>query len=410
MVKNIISAFFSRSLVALSNFALLLLLTNYLGSDLVGQVSLLVLNIAIIQTVNEIYTGSSLVYFIPKHSISNIYKQGFLFSLVCSITINLGFVFFNKVQVEFLPHLLFLSLIITLNSFNSVLLLGKEKIKTYNFLVLMQPLLMVTIVAFHVLILNSKSISSYILALYLSYGLVFILSSILIIRLSNADEFTQAVSLKKVLKNGIINQLGNLAHTLSNRFNYYLLGSMALVGVYSSSTSLIEGIWIISGSVSPIILSYVANQKDTGRNTKLTLLLAKLCFILGFVGVLILLVLPANFFTFLLGKDFEQTKRVMLFLSPGILCLSFSSILSHYFSGLGLQKILLTANISGLVITLCFAWPLINVYGIFGACYAASLAYFVQALVLTTVFVKQNQLSLKELLSLRVNLSELSNK
>jgi O-antigen/teichoic acid export membrane protein len=404
LVKNIISAFFSRSFVALSNFALLLLLTHYLGSGVVGQLSILVLNLAIIQTVSEIYTGSSLVYFIPSHSISKLYKQGFLFSLLCSITLNLGFIIFNNVQNEFWPHLFLLSLILTLNSFKNVILLGRQKIKAYNLLVLMQPLLMLLLVGFEILLINEKSITGYILALYLSYGLVLMVSSILVMRVIKADEAIQVISIKKVIKNGIINQLGNLAHTLSNRFNYYLLGSMALVGVYASSTSLIEGVWVISGSISPLLLSYVANQKDSERNAQLTLLLAKLCLILGFSCILILIVLPVSFFTYLLGNDFVQTKTVMIFLSPGILCLSFSSILSHYFSGLGLQKIQLLANASGLLITLCLAWPLISLYGLFGACYAASMAYFVQALVLTAIFVKQNKISLRELLSLKLKL------
>lgn len=194
-----------------------------------------------------------------------------------------------------------------------------------------------------------------------------------------------------------MNELGNLAHTLSNRLNYFLLGSASLVGIYASSTSLIEGIWIISGSVSPVILSYVANRQNASGNAGIALTLAKICFLLGVVAVGVVFLLPASLFTYILGNDFAQAKEVMLLLSPGILCLTFSSILSHYFSGLGLQKIQLGANVTGLLVTVCMAWPLIRWFGLHGACYAASLAYFVQALVLTVVFLRRNNMRLSDL-------------
>lgn len=388
--------------MAFANFAILLLSARLLGSDIVGQVSLLILNIAIIQTINEIYTGSAVVYFIPKSAVSSIYKQGFLFALVCTLILNIGFILLQKQGSVLWPHLLCLSFMITLNAFHNVLLLAKEKIKQYNLLVMLQPILMLTLLSLQLLMSENRHLQVYIVALYGSYGITLFLSTYYLRRVLTNNTGQPAVSMAAVIKNGFMNQLGNLAHTLSNRLNYYLLGSAALVGVYASSTSLIESVLIISGSISPIVLSHVANQKDSANNAALSLTLAKICFVAGLLCVVLLVLMPSAFFTFVLGKDFEQTKQVMLFLSPGVVCLSFSSILSHYFSGLGLQKIQLSANVSGLVITLFTAWPFIHLFGLVGACYAASLAYFTQALVLTLVFMKQNNVSLAQLLSPKI--------
>jgi hypothetical protein len=118
--------------VALSNFALLLLSARYLGSEIWGQVCILILNIAIIQTVNEIYTGSAIVYFVPKNSIAQIYRHGFLFALASSLALNLLFWLLNKVDTTMFFHLLGLSFTITLNAFHNVLLLAREKIKHYK--------------------------------------------------------------------------------------------------------------------------------------------------------------------------------------------------------------------------------------------------------------------------------------
>lgn len=395
MLKNIITAFFSRGAVALSNFALLLLTAHYLGSEVVGQVSLLILNIAIVQTINETYTGTALVYFVPGSAMMQIYRQGALFVLLVTVLFCAGFALFGAGQVNLIVHLFFLSILYTFNAFHNALLLAREKIRAYNILVFLQPFLMLVTLLFQVVVFRHRSFDAYILALYLASGTTLLLSALFLFPLFTGGG--SPVNFWHVLRNGVMNQLGNLAHTLSNRLNYYLLGSAALVGVYASSTSLIEAIWIISGSVSPIVLSHVANRKEDAGNARLTLLLARLCFLLGIICVLILFFVPSGLFVFLLGQDFTQVKTVMLYLSPGVVCLSFSSILSHYFSGLGQQKTLLLANVCGLLVTVSTAWVLIARFGLIGACYSASLAYFVQALILTLVFLKQNKIGLKEI-------------
>lgn len=216
--------------------------------------------------------------------------------------------------------------------------------------------------------------------------------------------------MQAILKNGLVNQLGNLAHTLSNRYNYYLIAGAALVGVYASATSLIESVWILSGSISPIILTHIANQKDESNNSSVTFLLSKISFLLSTCCVILVLFLPESFFNALLGKDFTGTKNIMLWLSPGVLAISFSSILSHYFSGLGKQKILLLANSCGLLMTLSTSYYFIHRYGLVGACYAASLAYISQALVLTIVFMKENNFKVSDLLRFKLEIGLLNRK
>ena len=185
---------------------------------------------------------------------------------------------------------------------------------------------------------------------------------------------------------------------LSNRYNFYLLGNTILVGIYSSATSLIESVWIISGSVSPIILTYIANEKDPSNNARLTMLLAKICFVLSLFCVVVLYFIPRNFFVFLLGEDFIHVKTVMLYLSPGILLISFATIISHYFAGLGKQKILLTANGFGLLTTISISHYLISKDQLLGACFAASLSYLVSTVVLVFFFIRENRFSVMDLL------------
>lgn len=385
--------------------AILLVQSRHLGSSEVGQVSLLVLNLAIIQTISDIYTGPALVYFIPKYSLKSIYKTGLVWTIACIFCVNVIFYLFNIGIKEFWIHVVVLSFISTVQAFNNVVLLAKEKIRVYNFLVFFQPLLVLFFLCLNVFVLRIQNVNAYIIAAYGSWIISVIVSSFFVIRCLNEQEDTkEPVPTKRILRNGFANQLGNLAHILSNRYNYYMLASAMLVGVYASGTALIESVWILSGSISPIVLSHIANQRDVNNNIRVTFLLSKICFLLSLACVLLVLLLPESFFTSLLGKDFSGTKQVMLYLSPGVLCLSFSSIISHYFSGLGRQRILLLANGSGLLVTLCLSYYLVSRFGLPGACYTASLSYITQAVVLTVVFMKQSGIGLLELFDLKKEL------
>ena len=147
MLKKIITTVFTKGFVALINLVILLVSSRQLGGDIRGQVSLLILNIAIIQAINEVYTGYALVYFVPKFSLKKIYKNGILFSLICSVFSCLFFYsisYFTKKQwaIEIknqLFHITFLSFIIIIHSFHGVIILAKENIKLYNFLNFFQP-------------------------------------------------------------------------------------------------------------------------------------------------------------------------------------------------------------------------------------------------------------------------------
>jgi len=85
LLKNIISTLFTKGFVALVNLVILLVSSKQLGSDVSGKLSLLILDIAIIQIINEIYTGYALVYFIPKYSLKKVYVTGVIWTIICTI-------------------------------------------------------------------------------------------------------------------------------------------------------------------------------------------------------------------------------------------------------------------------------------------------------------------------------------
>jgi len=406
MLKKIIGTLFTRGFVALVNLAILLITSRQLGADIRGQIGLLILNIGIIQVINEIYTGYALVYFIPRYSLKTIYKHGLIWSIACITLTTLTLIGLNvyyDVSInKYWGHITILSFIIIIHSFNGVTILAKERIRIYNFLNFFQPALLLATLLALIFGFGQRCVEAYIIALYVSFLSSLLISGIQVFAIFRSDHTPLPPSKPSlILRKGFFNQLANLSHMLSNRYNFFLLSNNVLLGIYSNSTSLIESVLIISTSASMIILTYIANKNEEKQSITITFLLSKLCFLLSLFSVLVLVLIPSEFFTFLLGKDFSQTKEIMLLLSPGILCISFSTVISHYFSGIGRQRLIATANLAGALTTIVAGYYLVSHFQLRGACYAACLSYFVASIIMVVVFMRENRLSFWSLFRIR---------
>ena len=401
MFKNILHSLFTKGLVAVINFFILIVSSRYLGVSSRGEISIFILNIAIIQIVNEVYTGYSLVYFIPKFDLKKIYVLGLIYTLIfCSLS-NVIVVFLNK-QVQGYGWLGYIvSLLIIVNTFNCVLILGKEKVKAYNFLNLLQPLLLLIGLGFALLVLKQFTFSAYLFPLLISFVIAFIFSTAIVFKMDFNTSKDKAFDIKPIVVNGLICQAAVLMHMLCNRYNYYLLPTEAKVGLYSSASSLIESVLIIANGISPVLLARVANTGNTLKSSEMTLSLSKASLIFSFIAVLIIFLLPEDFFIYLLGHGYVGIKRLMMLYSPGILMVSFFGIISHYFSALGKLKLILFCNSFGFIITLIFAPMLIKKYDMDGAAYTVNLAYLAVAIAICVAFFISNNLPLKRLLSFK---------
>jgi O-antigen/teichoic acid export membrane protein len=338
-----------------------------MGGEVRGQINLFVLNLSVIHGVNEIYSGYTLVYFIPRFDVRKLYSHGLVWLLFFSLLISLLYYLFQaQMQDQFL-HLFILSFILSLHSFNTVFLLAKQKIKQYNGINFLQPFILLAILFILLFIYKRNTFSSYLIALYGSFVPSLIISTYFVAKILKVNK-EQAVPYRflSILKNGFYNQLASLSHVFSNRFNYYLLGNNLLLGVFGNASSLTESIWLISSSAAPIILTRISNSDDHQNNATVTFSVAKICFLVSVLFSILLLVLPNELFVYLLGKDFSHVKWLMLNLCPGILFISFATIISHFYSGKGNQKILVIANVCGFIATLATSAFLIGKYALLG--------------------------------------------
>jgi hypothetical protein len=145
LYKSIAATFISKGLVAFINLLILIISSNLMGGEVRGQINLFVLNLSVIHGVNEIYSGYTLVYFIPRFDVRKLYSHGLVWLLFFSLLISLLYYLFQaQMQDQFL-HLFILSFILSLHSFNTVFLLAKQKIKQYNGINFLQPFILLAI-------------------------------------------------------------------------------------------------------------------------------------------------------------------------------------------------------------------------------------------------------------------------
>jgi len=397
MFKNILQSLLTKGCVALINFLLLIVSARYLGVSSRGEISLFILNLTIIQVINEVYTGYTLIYFIPKFDFKKIFFCGLFYTLIFASLCNVITVFLGR-QVQGFEWLGYvISLLVILNTFNCVLILGKEMVARYNFLSLLQPLALLLGLVFYIILLKDLTFNAYVYPLLFSFILASAISFYTVFKIMRKEAHRPPFSLKPILVNGCLCQASILMYIFCNRYSYYLLSSSAKVGLYASASSLIESVLIIANGISPILLANVANWGNTKKSVEITLSLTKVSFLFSVLVVVIVFLLPEQFFVYFLGEGFAGVKRLMLLYSPGIMMMSVSGIISNYFSAIGKLKVVLLCNGVGCLLALCLAPFFIRHFDTNGAAYTANVSYAAIAITIYLAFFKMSRLPLRRL-------------
>ncbi len=402
MFKKIAGTVITRFLTALLTLAVVILNTNFLGAEKVGVISLIVLAATIIQMVHGFFGGASLVYFIPRVPLARLLIPSCAWALITSVGMSLLLYLFNMIPQGFLVHVIILSLLQSLSTVTSMALLGQERIRESNLISVAQFIVLGLIVGAVYGLVRTRTVSVYVFGLMASYLVAFIWGLVLILPgFRRSDGLIDKPLLRSVVSYGAAAQTGNFLQLLNYRLSYYFVkaySGMASLGVFSIGVQISEGLWIISRSVSLVQFTRISNSDDRTAAARLTLLLAKLCFLVTLLLMVILLILPSSVFIFIFGAEFSHVRLVLMTLAAGIVMFSLSVAISPYFSGTGRPQINTVASGIGLVLTLVFGFILVPRLGMTGAGLTSSLSYTITALFQVTVFVYKEKLDFRDFL------------
>ncbi len=379
MLKNILGTAGSRILNALMSFGIVIITTNYLGARGTGVIAMVMFAISLNQLFSSLLGGHSLIYFISRAHLPSLYFISCVWAFISSMLGTALLDLFHLIPEQNAWHVFFLSLILSLASSNTMILLGKERIAVFNVISVLQLAVLSAVLLFEVEVAGDHTVWAYILALYISFGLYFMLGFISVLKHLSFSVTNDIKGLLKTIFGYVFMvQIASILQLLNYRLSYYIIQNWfgkAAVGRYDVGVKLSEGMWLVSKSLAMVQFVRIANMSDLDYSRLLTLKFLKATIIVTLFILSALLLVPGNLYTFVFGREFAETRHVMFALAPGIMAVAMSMILSSFFSGNGRPKVNTVASAIGLVTLLVAGFSLIPAFGIVGAGVAASLAY-----------------------------------
>jgi len=418
MINKVLGTLGSQLLNSLLSFGIIIITAKQLGPVAVGTISLIILGIAWVQMINNFIGGGALVYLIPRFDTYKLFVPSYVWAFLTAILFTYLFKILNMFPPEYFRHVLFLSLMLSLTSINLTILLGKEKVRFYNIISSLQTVILIGVLCVMVFQFHKKEVFSYILALYFSYGFALVASSIAsfpLVKITNLKDIGEV--LKNILKFGFYVQLANSVQLFNYRMPFYFVKkfiNMYSLGIYTVGVQLSESLWLMGKSMSIVQYSKISNTQDLEYARKITLVFGKISFLFTFVMLIVLMAIPYEIFSSIFGKDFSSLPTVIISLAAGILFLSLSFSISHYFSGIGKHYHNSISSSIGFVFTIVLGYILIPSLGLIGAGITTSVAYFFILVYQVFFFMKVSKSKVSDILvttkDIKFFISEIKNR
>ena len=379
-----------KSAILLSNFLVVVLTARLWGAEGRGSVAMFMADIGLLAIVSNVFTGSSVSYYLNKVKEHRLFLMALLWVSVLSLG---GAILFHLFEQENLSLLFFvISFVLGIYTFYNSVYIGDQRIGLYNALTVLQPVL-----ALILMLLIYWTIDNSVRAYFIGYALSttgLTLYSFIKEKSKNQwEKFTKDEFLQS-LKFGLQTQLSDFLQFFNTRLSYYFLAyyaGNASVGVFSICVSLSEAMLVVGRSISMVQYSRLLEQNtDKKEARKGTNQVLKLCFFVT-LGILVIVNLfPSQLYVWVFGPEFESVKMLLLFLSPGILVGSVADIIGHYFSAMGQLRILVLKSVIGVLVTTILSVIIISKWQINGAMIVNLTANVVTSLVLFLSYRRDN--------------------
>lgn len=410
MFKKILGTGITRVLSLLVAFATMLMGTKVLGPTEWGIGFTVLTDVTFLLIGVELIAGSGVVYFTPRKSLSTLMTVSYSWIALVMVFYALLFLVLSRFPETFdrlVPRgyegiTLLLVLVYSFHGFNLNVFLGKEKVGTYNWVLLLQIFVQVTTMVLLIFVFRLHDARAFVYSLLCGYTVAFLVGFFLMLKLfDKSGEEPVFLAAKEMLRYGYVIQLSTLVSTLNRRMSIYLIRQHCTedsVGVYGTATQVGEGVKVFGMSVAMVQFSRLSNLNDKKETVRLTLLFMKITVVLTFLALLVLACLPVRFFEWLFTDAFGPVKVILLLMAPGLLALSAHLIFTHYFSGTGIPKYNLFASLVGLAVTIPCTLVLIPWIGINGAAISFSCTYIAVMLYQWWIFKKRTNVKAKDFL------------
>ncbi len=402
MLKTISGTFISKFFLALLNFTTIILSTRLLGAEGRGEISFFGTNMVLVLLFTSLIGGPSLVYLTPRHNFFRFLIPTYTWAIFITGTFCYFLYQINQLSLQDFGFLFFSILFNSWKSTNMMVLLGKEKMKAWNWLALMHSVLLILFFLLFYFPVKIMGPSSFYWGLILSNALIWMWSFWLLFDLGEKIKLTiDRQLINQLMAYGGLAQLANILQFANYRISYYYFmnrqatDAVAELGKYSIAVSIAESVWIIGQSLATVQFSRLSNIEDPHLRRKITVRMFKFNFLLNLLAVLILLCIPSWLYQIVFGgKEFGVVSTYIYWLALGIFMLGTSTSISAYFGGRGKYLPAVISSLIGNVMTLFICVFFMQEWGAIAAAVAASLSYTLVAMYFLLCFLKEEKLSL----------------
>jgi O-antigen/teichoic acid export membrane protein len=190
---------------------------------------------------------------------------------------------------------------------------------------------------------------------------------------------------------GVKSYVAEIARILNHRLDALILNALwgsKIVGLYSSGVAPAELLLYVPMASALVLSPTVASLPDKDRGRVAVLALGSSLYLVLGGGILMAALLPWVL-PYLYGRAFAPAVPAAEWLLPGMLGLTVVTTLSGALAGLGRPEYMTYAMLVGLLASTALDFGLIPRFGMLGAAWASSIAYWLAALTILLLYVRQ---------------------
>jgi O-antigen/teichoic acid export membrane protein len=412
-IRDLFVTFSTQIAVVALGFGTTIVIARVLGPEGQGAYSLIILIPTLLAMLGNLGIGMANAYFGGKrtYKLTDIATNSVIAAISFGCTLAAGFlVYYFAFRPAFLSDIEPVTLVIAtvalplslLIMYFGYTMLGQNKIKEFNLVILAQGGASLILTLFMLFIIRRDVISP-VIAWTGAVILASLLSIWLVRRTTGRGGHFNSSLFKESIKFGMQGYLGGVIQFLNYRLDMLLVAilmSLEYVGYYSVAVPLAEALWYFPSAVGTVIfartitLSTEEANKSTPRICRNTLFLTIL-------AAIILLVLGKYIIILFFGSAFLPALLPLQILLPGVIALSITKVLGNEIAGRG--KPIINTYIAGisLAINIPLNLVLIPKIGIAGAALASTISYLASAVFAVIAFVKISKVNWIELLIMK---------
>ena len=392
MVRAAIGSIAARVAVAISNLVLFAVAGHRLGAEGLGIMGLIVLGITLAVLLGNVVCGAALTYLASRVPRRALLWRAYVWAVGSSLLAFAVIRVLGIVPEPYVVHVAALSLITVLFTSHTGLLVGHQRIKAFNWIVILQSVVLLVVFTWVTNEVERRDPMAYVLAGYVASGATLLASIVVLLRVDEpAMGPIDSPVWPRLFKHGGFTQLANALQLLTYRCSYWFIDritGIGSLGVYTVGTQVAESAWLAPRGLATVLYGRLSNTSDMGDQRTATLTVLKAAVAFALLTLLVLMLLPEAIYQAVFGPQVMGIPFIILYMAPGIAAMAASQAFSMFFSGTGRNQHNAIGSAIALALTLTVGALLIPEKHLHGAAVTASIAYTANTLYQGSVFLR----------------------